>query len=389
MRTNTQKEQVEPNYKATTRDFDKIFKYINVESNAEKLLIKSWICAAMIPRLNNRSLSQPWLSFTGPTGAGKTKAAQYVKKLVDPIKGDENGSDKAPLPKDERDLAVVLNNSQVILFDNAGKKISKELSDLLCIAVTRGSKRLRKLYTDDEEALLNLSSAIIMTSIASDSLKEDLLNRMIPIELKGFDKNNKRKPESKLDQDFEKDLPDILGGAYRSISEAFGVIDQVYIEISELEETPRLMDFAAIGEALSRAWGEEKFSFVEAYNEAQGLKSAENITSSPVIDSLVNYIKNLERGIKFNYKTQSFDDFEPYTYYGPIEKLLAILLDCYNNENGHYPNSRVWPQTNKAFRDKIKETMMGIKNSGIEVIREDKQIKGNKYYTIRAINDKN
>jgi len=385
LRTSLQKEIAEPNYQAKPEDFDKIFKYINVRYKGHRLLVKTWICAAMIPRIRNKSIAQPWLSFTGITSAGKTKAGQYAKKIVDPIKGDLNGSDKTPLPKEAKDLAVILNNSQVVLFDNTGKRINDELSDLLCIAVTRGCFRTRKLYSDDEEALLNLNSAIIMTSIANDSLNEDLLNRMIPIELKGFDKDNKRKPEILLDEAFEKDLPDILGGAYCSLSKAFGNIDQVYEEVSKLEEAPRLLDFAVMGEALSRVWGENKGSFIKAYNEAQGKKSAENITASPVINSLVGYIKSLENGAKYDKEKNRFDEHEPYTFYGPISKLAVCLRDYYTKENGSYPNEKMWPQTGKAFGNKIKESMMGLKNSGIDVIVDERQTSGVYYYTIKAL----
>jgi primase-polymerase (primpol)-like protein len=385
LRTSLQKEIAEPNYQAKPEDFDKIFKYINVRYKGHRLLVKTWICAAMIPRIRNKSIAQPWLSFTGITSAGKTKAGQYAKKIVDPIKGDLNGSDKTPLPKEAKDLAVILNNSQVVLFDNTGKRINDELSDLLCIAVTRGCFRTRKLYSDDEEALLNLNSAIIMTSIANDSLNEDLLNRMIPIELKGFDKDNKRKPEIILDEAFEKDLPDILGGAYCSISKAFGNIDEIYEEVSKLEEAPRLLDFAVMGEALSRVWGENNGSFIKAYNEAQGKKSAENITASPVINSLVGYIKSLENGAKYDREKNRFDEYEPYTFYGPISKLAACLRDYYTKEDGSYPNEKMWPQTGKAFGNKIKESMMGLKNSGIDVIVDERQTSGVYYYTIKAL----
>lgn len=384
LRTNLQKEIVEPNYQAKPEDFDKIFNYLNVKYEGHRLLVKTWICAAMVPRIRNRSIAQPWLSFTGMTSVGKTKAAQYAKKIVDPIKGDQNGNDKAPLPKEAKDLAVVLNNSQVVLFDNVGKKITDELSDLLCIAVTRGCFRTRKLYSDDEEALLNLNSAIIMTSIATEGLHEDLLNRMIPIELKGFDKENKRRSDILLDEAFEKDLPDILGGAYCSLSKAFCSIDHVYEEVSKLEEAPRLLDFVVMGEALSRVWGENEGSFIEAYNEAQGKKSAENITVNPFINTLVGYIKDLEKGAKYDREKKLFYEFEPYTYYGPVTKLAGCLREFYAKEYGSNPNEKEWPQTEKAFANKIKESMMGLKNSGIDVDIDEKQTGGSHYHTIKA-----
>lgn len=385
LRTGTQRKQVEPNYNASPDDFDKIFKYINVKHASNKLLIKAWICSAMMPRFKNKAIAQPILQLTGPTSAGKTKAAQYAKKIVDPVKADNNGSDKGSLPKEPKDLAVVLHNSIVAIFDNVGRKISDEISDLLCIASTRGSYKSRKLYSDDEEIPLNLSSAIIITSINIDKLNEDLINRMIPIELRGFDEKNRRKAEVKLDEDFEKDLPDILGGAYISISRALCKIDQVYEAVSNLEDAPRLMDFCVIGEALSSVWGEEEGSFIKAFNEAQGKKSSENVKSSPAMDTLIKYIKNLSRGAIYDKKSEGLIDYIPYTFYGPIKSLHRHLKEYYHKENGQYPDNKTWPQSDKGLGNKIKESTMGLKNSGIEINVDDFQTGGNHYYTIKAI----
>ena len=176
----------------------------------------------------------------------------------------------------------------------------------------------------------------------------------------------------------------ILGGAYCSLSKAFGNIDHVYEEVSKLEEAPRLLDFVVMGEALSRVWGENEGSFIEAYNDAQGKKSAENITANLVINALIGYIKDLEKGAKYDRVKKRFDEFEPYTYYGPVGKLAGCLREFYVKEYGSNPIEREWPQTEKAFAIKIKESMMGLKNSGIDVIVDEKQTGGSHYHTIKA-----
>jgi len=61
------------------------------------------------------------------------------------------------------------------------------------------------------------------------------------------------------------------------------------------------------------------------------------------------------------------------------------LKEFYNEEHGCNPNDKMWPQSDKAIGNKIRESMMGLKNSGIEVLIDEKQTDGVNYYTIRAL----
>jgi hypothetical protein len=59
------------------------------------------------------------------------------------------------LPKEERDLSIAANNSRILAFGNLSG-LSNMISDALCKLSTGGGLATRRLFTDDEEAVLTL-----------------------------------------------------------------------------------------------------------------------------------------------------------------------------------------------------------------------------------------
>jgi hypothetical protein len=81
---------------------------LNLSSEADRVLVYSWLLAALRPRG-----PYPILNLLGEQGTAKSTAARVLRSLVDPF--------TAPLrtpPKDERDLQISAKNSHVIALDN-------------------------------------------------------------------------------------------------------------------------------------------------------------------------------------------------------------------------------------------------------------------------------
>lgn len=149
--------------------FDEVFSAVPV---AIRPALAAWIALSPIADM----IVGPALYFVGGAGSGKTTAARFVKLLVDP-----EYDAVQTLPASLKDLTVILNTRDAMLFDNLGGMTS-EASNTLCIAVTGGTMVARKLYTDAEAAPVRVRANMIFTSIMTQAKHQDLLDRCLFIQ---------------------------------------------------------------------------------------------------------------------------------------------------------------------------------------------------------------
>jgi hypothetical protein len=149
----------------------------------------------------------PLLYLTGQHGAAKSTAATVIAMAC----GDEPERD---IPKDPgadaHDFMVSLSGTHITLLDNLSH-VSAQASDVLCVAVTGGTSRQRKLFTDIDLVYLRLRKPLIATSIDLGIVREDLAERMIPIRLPLAPTGTERKSEKRLMADFRDARPGIFG----------------------------------------------------------------------------------------------------------------------------------------------------------------------------------
>ena len=115
-------------------------------------------------------------------------------------------------------LAINLSNHHLVAYDNL-RTLSKEISDLLCVAVTGGSFTKRKLYSDEEETVLSFKRTILMNGIGLVANQPDLLDRSIIIELQRIPETEYQ-PEEIIYDNFENDKSKILGCIFQLVQSA-------------------------------------------------------------------------------------------------------------------------------------------------------------------------
>lgn len=143
-------------------------------------------------------------------------------------------------------MAVLLSRNYFCVVDNVSS-LNKKMSDILCQAVTGGAKYKRKLYTDDEEVIVEYRAILAMNGINNIISQDDLLQRTIFLSAKSI-AVNERKLEKDFWDNFQKDLPYILGAIFDIASEVLRDIDKVQLRIFN-----RLADFNKYGYAISEA----------------------------------------------------------------------------------------------------------------------------------------
>ena len=118
--------------------------YLNVRSDADFIMVVTWILAALRPHG-----PYPVLALFGEGGTAKSTLLKILGALVDP----SIQSLLAP-PRDDRDLFINAVNRFALIFDNISA-LPDWLSDSLARLATGAGFSTRALYTDDEEVLLD------------------------------------------------------------------------------------------------------------------------------------------------------------------------------------------------------------------------------------------
>eukprot|EP00913_Durusdinium_trenchii_P010915 g10244.t1 len=229
-------------------DIAQLRRFLNVGSDEDWLLMLAWLAAAMRPQG-----PYPVLAIHGEQGSAKSTTCRILRSIIDP--------NQAPLrsdPRDARDLIIAATNGSMVALENLSS-IPVWLSDALCRLATGGGFSTRELYSDGEEKLFNATRPVLLNGITELATRSDLLDRTIAVRLPTIP-DEKRRTESQLWPEFNQALPKILGALLDGISAALREVDSV-----ELQQKPRMADFAVWATAAETAWGCKPGEFLAAY----------------------------------------------------------------------------------------------------------------------------
>jgi hypothetical protein len=129
----------------------------------------------------------------------------------------------------------------------------------VCNAVTDVGNSKRKLYSDDEDVIVNYRRCIIINGINNNLTEPDALDRNILIEVDRIPSNS-RKEESRVEIRFEELRAKLLGYILVTLVKTLQIKPGL-----ELSHLPRMADFAVWGEAIARAMNYEPMEFIDVY----------------------------------------------------------------------------------------------------------------------------
>ena len=302
--------------------------FVNVRSESDWTLLLSWLVAALrVPG------PYPLLILHGEQGSAKSSAARVLRELVDP--------NTAPLrsePRDPRDLIIAATNSWVINLDNLSR-LPTWLSDCLCRLSTGGGFGTRELYTDSEEALFDAQRPVILNGIEELATRSDLLDRALILYLPPIS-DAKRKREADFWKDFEEARPQLLGAVLDAVSTALR-----RLPTTQLQELPRMADFAVWATAAEPAFGVDGVSFTEAY---RGNRESSN---DLVLDASL-----VAQAVKTHVSERSF--------YGTATELLTLLNQLASDETRR---EKSWPKDGRSLSNKLRRLSPNLRQVEIAV----------------------
>lgn len=187
-------------------------------------------------------------------GCGKSTLSKIVRQIIDPSK-----LSAAAMPKKQDDLTVLLANTYVAVFDNTDE-VGKDVSNLLCSAVTGATAVKREYYTTQDLCVLTLHNALVINGISVLPGESDLADRCLLLNLNPIS-STERRTDLDIQKRFQVDLPEILGAIFDTIARAMTTIHTI-----APTELPRMADSYVEMAAIAVALGISEKRFKTIYD---------------------------------------------------------------------------------------------------------------------------
>ena len=273
-------EQTKPIYDEKFDFLGTIMRFFNFNSIQDGKLFAIWLISAFIPEI-----AHPLLVFTGAHASGKSSACTMIQELVSPRR-----IDRMTFPKKIDDLVVSLSNHCINIFDNcSARRISEDISDILCQSVSGGVYIKRKLYSDLDTVTVPLKGMVVMNGCDSLVERPDLLSRVLQFNFTSIE-GERLETDQNLMEEFRKIKPKILGFIFEVLSVYLECKDDVTVENYVI----RMTEFQQVAEVInSIAFADEEREEVTCLLENnKNEMTIQLLEENPVAVLIINFMKN-------------------------------------------------------------------------------------------------
>jgi hypothetical protein len=244
-----------------------LWDYVNVAERDRAVLLAVLVAALVQP-----DAPHVILGLLAEHGSAKSTTTRLLVSLIDPS--------IAPLrmpPRDIDNWATAANGSWVVAVDNMSG-VAPWFSDALCRAATGDALPKRRLYTDDDLAVLKFRRCVILNGIDLGGLAGDLSDRLALVDLERITPRCRR-DEAELTAAWEQDRPAILGGLLDLCAE----VHQRMPDLKLPHGLPRMADFAKVLACIDQLLGTDGLA---RYLERATRLAADSIASDSFVSEL-------------------------------------------------------------------------------------------------------
>jgi hypothetical protein len=312
---------------------DVLDELVNLKSERDRRLFKAYLVTLPLEHVG-----RPIFNASGAMGSGKTTIQRLIKRLLDPTAPET-------VRFDPRDFLQKAMHAYIVMADNQNT-IPEWAADTLCRLVTGEADSKRRLYTDDEDFIIELRRAVLLNGINVPTDRGDVLDRSLVVELERIPDGDRRTEEEMWER-FEAEHPKLLGALFDVLAQAMALKASI-----KLSRRPRLADWgeyaAAVYEVMG--WGAEQF--LSDWDEIVKVQNRSTLDGSPVAQAIIKFMEDRE----------SFEGSSTELH----KKLEAIAEEI----GVSIVRDKAWPKSARWLWRRIQEVVPLLVGVGIEASRK-------------------
>src|SRR5215216_4113437 len=311
---------------------DVLDRLVNLKSERDRRLFKAYLVTLPLEHVG-----RPIFNASGAMGSGKTTIQRLIKRLLDPTAPET-------VRFDPRDFLQKAMHAYIVMLDNQNT-IPEWAADTLCRLVTGEADSKRRLYTDDEDVIIELRRAALLNGINVPTDRGDVLDRSLVVELERIPDGD-RKTEEQIWELFARERPRLLGNLFSTLSKAVALKPSL-----KLSRRPRLADWGEYAAAVYevRGWGAE--TFLRDWDEVVKVQNRATLDGSPVAQAVIKFMEDKDEYIATSSEMHS------------KLKVVAVQLGVDVERN------KAWPKSARWLWRRIKEVLPLLVAAGIEASR--------------------
>jgi hypothetical protein len=313
---------------------DVLDELVNLKTERDRRLFK-----AHLVTLPLEHVGRPILNASGAMGSGKTTIGRVVKRMWDPTAPET-------VRFDPRDFLQKAMHAFIVMLDNQNT-IPEWAADTLCRLVTGEADSKRRLYTDDEDVIIELRRSVILNGINVPTDRGDVLDRALVVELERIPDGDRR-TEEQLWELFTREHPGLLGALFDILSQAIALKPSL-----ELSRRPRLADWGEYAAAVYEVMGWGAETFLTDWDEVVKVQNQGTLDGSPVAQAVIKLMDTHEECSLTSSQMHS--------------KLRTIAEE----QGVDVGRDKAWPKSALWLWRRIKEVLPLLVAAGIEAGRDD------------------
>jgi hypothetical protein len=286
-------------------------------------------------------VGRPIFNASGAMGSGKTTIQRLIKRLLDPTAPET-------VRFDPRDFLQKAMHAFIVMADNQNT-IPEWASDTLCRLVTGEADSKRRLYTDDEDFIIELRRAALLNGINVPTDRGDVLDRSLVVELERIP-DGERKTEEQIWELFAREHPGLLGALFDILSKAIALKPSL-----KLSRRPRLADWGEYAAAVYEVMGWGAETFLKDWDEVVRVQNQATLDGSPVAQAIIKFMEDKEE--------YSATSSEMHSKLKVVAAQLGVDVE----------RDKAWPKSARWWWRRIKEVLPLLIAGAIEARRGEEK----------------